>query len=164
MKLAPDEELIFRTRPHLVGLVGPVLLLLLVAATTGVAIASLPTDLVTIVLGVAGTLALLVFVLPLLRWSSTVVTLTSRRLILTTGLLRRGSRVVQLHGVAENTLHRSIGQRLIGAGTLELWTTAGQCLRVRSLPRARWVAEAIDELIADLGPVDGPEPWEVDEP
>ena len=163
MKLAPDEDLVFRTRPHPVRLAGPVLALLAVAAATGVAVAALPEYLTT-VLGAAGLLVLLVFVFPLVAWASSVVTLTSRRLIVTSGILRRGSRVVQLHRIAESALHRSIGHRLIGTGTLELWTTGGQSLELRSLPRARWVAEALDELVAELGPADGPEPWQIDEP
>lgn len=163
MKLAPDEEVIFRTHPHITGLVGPIFGLLVIAAATGVAVARIAREYLPVVFGVAAILALIFFLIPLIKWASKIVTLTTHRVIVTTGILRRGSRVAHLSGIAQTSLRRGIGQRLIGSGTLELWTVAGQCVAISSLPKARWIAEAIDELIADQPGDYGTEAYEYEE-
>ncbi|EPH02409.1 hypothetical protein HMPREF1531_01715 [Propionibacterium sp. oral taxon 192 str. F0372] len=150
MRFASDEELIFRTRPHVVVLAPAVAWLLLDAALAGVGLALLgPGPQRVIMWGVLGVVLLFGVARPLVRWATTVVTLTDRRLVVTTGAIRRDSRVMLLGRIVETVVRRSGWERIIGAGTLVMWTSEGHYLNVRNLPRAKWIAEAVDELAAE---------------
>ncbi|WIY83309.1 PH domain-containing protein [Propionimicrobium sp. PCR01-08-3] len=159
LELYPGEELVTVTRPHVRTLFGPVLGLFVISALTGVGIAILGARFdelgEQIVIG-AGALATVFVVLrPIVRWAATSVTLTTQRLIIRTGIVRRDDRQVPLNRVVEVTISRSAGDLGFGSGTLLLTTMGGQQLRLAHLPRIKAMCAAVSELSNEAQP----QPW-----
>jgi uncharacterized membrane protein YdbT with pleckstrin-like domain len=122
-----SERDVVRVRAHAGTLLGPALLLLAVAALTGAGLgwaaergrpAGLAVALVAAAAVTWGTLR------PFLGWWTTTYSLTTRRLGLRWGVLSRHGRDVPLSQVVEVRLERSLGQRLVGSGTLHVGTAA----------------------------------------
>ena len=53
-----------------------------------------------------------------LPWSFTRYSLTSEKLLIDTGFLRRNEEEVRLYRILDITLRRSLGQRIFGIGTI----------------------------------------------
>ncbi|WNV74819.1 PH domain-containing protein [Geodermatophilus sp. DSM 44513] len=125
--LADDEEVLRHLHPHWLTLARPVLVLLLVVGGTSYAAALVPSSPAqgTVRAAVAG-LALLVLLLavlrPVLRWRTTHYVLTTHRLLLREGVLGRRGRDIALSRVADVSYRQTLGQRLVGSGTLTIDT------------------------------------------
>lgn len=143
-----------RLRPHGRVLLVPVVVLLLACAAGGFAAARLPPDEGPLRAAVA--LALLLVVLracavPFLRWHATTLTVTDRRVRTRHGVLRSRTRDVDLRRVADVVVERSLGQRLLGTGTLLLDTVGERgSVVLRDVPGVRRVAAALADLLEEL--------------
>ena len=82
------------------------------------------------------------------RGGATVLVVTERTARLETGVLRRRRREVPLSRVVDVGVERSLGQRLVGSGTLVL-ATAGAlpALVLRDAPRANALADAVADRV-----------------
>lgn len=115
-------------RTHGKALVPPVVVLLVMAAVVGLAVAMMPDSLGTlapVVLAVlvgAGVVGWVV--VPFLRWWTTTYTLTSRRLITRSGILSRHGHDLPLDRITDVTYERSLTDRMLGCGTLQLSTAS----------------------------------------
>ena len=159
--LHEDEELLVEARPHPVTVVAPVLLL--VAAAGGA---------VTIALRYPGApvvVAWLLFAmvaLPalwsavrILRWRSSRLLVTTRRLLHQRGVLGRDVVQLRLQRIAEVHCSQSLGQRLIGTGRLVFEVAGGaDQLAVEDVrwPRRlqRVITAQLDRLDVFYGPYD----------
>jgi uncharacterized membrane protein YdbT with pleckstrin-like domain len=120
--LAPDERLVTSTRTHIKSIAGPAIGLLVLAWATGFLLAAALAQggrvagqaLVVLALLIAGWFVLR----PYLRWLSTTYTVTNRRIMLRSGVLRRSGRDVWLPAVTDVWYERSLLDRLLGSGTL----------------------------------------------
>jgi membrane protein YdbS with pleckstrin-like domain len=150
-----DEEVLLRVRPHARALVLPLLALLAVLAAAGFAAGRLPeaswqAAARWAVAAAAAALVVRLSLLPWLRWLTTVLVVTDRRVVLERGVLRRTSRGVPLSRVADVGVERSALQRLLGSGTLVLDTVGERGgLVVRDVPRVRALAAEIGDLLDD---------------
>jgi membrane protein YdbS with pleckstrin-like domain len=151
---SPDgEQVVLRLRPHGRALVVPLLVLLTSSAAAGFAAGVLPagpaqTPLRAVVAAVASLVVVRWSLVPWVRWSSTTVVVTDRRVRWRSGVLRRRTREVPLSRVVDVGLDRTPGQRLLGSGTLVL-ETAGERgpLVLRDVPRARRVVDELADLL-----------------
>jgi uncharacterized membrane protein YdbT with pleckstrin-like domain len=145
-----------RLRPHGRALVLPAVALVLAMGVGGFAAARAPAgDAQPLLRSLVAAAVLLVVLrasaLPFLRWLTTTVTVTDRRVRTRQGVLRSRTRDVPLRRVADVVVERSLLQRVAGSGTLLLHTTGeGGGLLVRDVPGVRQVAADLADLLEEL--------------
>jgi membrane protein YdbS with pleckstrin-like domain len=149
--LAADERVVASTRKHGKELTGPVLVLLVTCWVAGFLLAAALSKLGALggqILLVVAALVVLWFVLrPFLSWLSTTYTVTNRRILLRSGVLRRHGRDVWLQAVSDVWYERSLLDRLVGSGTLVVADASGFRRAVlHDVPAVR----SLQMIIADL--------------
>ena len=126
--LGADEHVVIHTRTHAKALILPALALILIGGAVGVGAALMPPEGRPV-----GTLALLAVglvlvlwwvVVPYLRWWTTTYTITNRRLITRSGILNKTGTDLPLNRVHEVSSERSVLDRMLGCGTLNISTAA----------------------------------------
>src|SRR5687767_7637477 len=93
--LSEGEEIVLETRTHWKALVLPVIELVVILAVTGFVLGvydDRPTGATWGIVGVAALLVLFTFVLPLLRWRTTLFVITTHRVITRAGILTKSGR------------------------------------------------------------------------
>lgn len=146
--LGDGEEVVLDLHPHWKRLVVPVLVLLVVAAGYGFLLAQVADGTIRLVVAVVALLLLLWRVgVPLLRWRSTLFVITTRRVVLREGVLRRSGRDVPMSRVNDVTFSHTLLERLLGCGTLVV-ESAGERGQVvlTEVPRVEQVQRTIYEL------------------
>ncbi|WP_090596539.1 PH domain-containing protein [Auraticoccus monumenti] len=150
--LGEGERVVVQLRTHGKALVAPVLALLVLAGVTGLAVALMPEDLAPVgwmalaILVAAGVLGWVV--VPFARWRTTTYTLTSRRLITRRGILSRHGHDVPLSRIVDVSYQRSLGDRLLGCGTLQLRTASeAEPLVLPDVPDVARVHLMVSELV-----------------
>ncbi len=121
--LGEDEEVVVDLRPHWKALVVPVLALLLTVAVAGylaglLGAAGWQRAARWAVLGLAVVVVLRTSGWPFLRWWTTVYVVTTRRLIVRTGVFSRSGRDMPLSRVNDVHFEHNLVERLLGCGTL----------------------------------------------
>ncbi len=154
----PRETVVVRLRPHVRGLVWPVMLLLLVAAATGFFAGTLPEEWMNAaVLVAAGIIVLVGCVIPWLRWMSRSYTITTRRTVVRSGLLVRERRELLHSRASDVTVRASPLQAMVGAGDVRIGLysqggTAEDALVLRDVPSANLVQATLHDLMErDVG-------------
>lgn len=117
-------------RTHWKALVGPVFLLLFVAALAGFGAAALPGGRYhrpgeEVLIAFAAVLVLRLTIWPFLQWLAETFTITDRRLAHRAGVLRKSGRDLPLSRVADVSYDRSLWDRIFRCGTLVV-QTAGE--------------------------------------
>jgi uncharacterized membrane protein YdbT with pleckstrin-like domain len=165
---APAEAVIARLRPHGRALFWPCVLLIGVAFAAGYYYGRFPEPWENLaVLGGAALLVILLWLFPLLTWLSRNYTITTRRIILRSGVLSR-VRQELLHSRSFDVTVRKRGlQGLFGSGDVEINGGPDRLVVMRDVPKANLVQAALHDLIdaaapraSDRGPVGGPSPDE----
>ncbi len=152
--LAADEHVVASIRMHAKALIGPTVVLLATCWIAGFLLAAAVSKggrpaaevLIALALLVVGWFA----VRPFLRWLSTTYTITNRRVLLRSGVLRRAGRDVWLQAVADVWYERNIPDRLLGSGTLVVADASGFRRAVlRDVPGVRALQRILADLIRD---------------
>ena len=124
-RLLAEENLVLRARRHWIVVVKPMLppllaLPLLIGLDAWLLRGLLARDIQVLaalaVLHASGLWAIAVYI----RWTAASYTLTDRRVILETGLVARGSRVIALERVQNVSTTESVLGRLLGYGQVEI--------------------------------------------
>jgi uncharacterized membrane protein YdbT with pleckstrin-like domain len=160
--LGQGEVEVLHLRTHGKVLVGPALVLLVVAVLLGMAIALTPPDWQWWALWVefGAALSALVFwaLLPFLRWMTTTYTLTNRRIITRRGIITKSGHDLPLGRVNDVSYEKGLIDRFFGCGTLVLTTAAEAPVRLDDIPDVERVHVLMTELLfgehpdADTGP------------
>ncbi|HVE97893.1 MAG TPA: PH domain-containing protein [Mycobacteriales bacterium] len=121
--LNDDEEMVFDLRPHWKAVVGATLLAPLIVGLASFGVARIPegslqTALRAIAVVVAAGLFFAFCVVPYLKWLSTHFVVTTRRVIMRSGVLGRSGRDLPLFRINDVTFEHSFFERLLGSGTL----------------------------------------------
>jgi uncharacterized membrane protein YdbT with pleckstrin-like domain len=161
--LADDERAVLAVRPHGKVLVGPVLVLFVLAPVTVVIAAFVPPG------GAARVLRLLVLgagllvvvrgsVVPFLAWRRTVYVVTTRRVVVRRGILRRRGRDVSLARVARLSCRTGTWDRPLGCGRLRV-EVAGDVvpLVLDDVPAVEQVRRTIQRYAGHLPAAGAPE-------
>jgi uncharacterized membrane protein YdbT with pleckstrin-like domain len=158
-----------RLRPHGRALVLPALVLVLAMGAGGFAAARVPAGEQQLAVRALVALGVLLVVLrlsvvPFLGWLGTTLTVTDRRVRTRQGVLRSRTRDVALWRIADVVVERSVGQRMVGSGTLLLDVVPhgsappGHGERgsvvVRDVPGVLRVAAGLNDLLDELDPED----------
>ncbi|WP_159945632.1 MULTISPECIES: PH domain-containing protein [unclassified Nocardiopsis] len=140
--LADDEELVHVARQHWTVLAGEFVALALIAAAVAAALWFLPWDrdwspaAAGTVVAVGVVAALVLWFVPMLRWSSTVYVLTNRRLMMRDGIISRQGRDMPLTRINDVAFSIGLWERLMGYGTLSVQSASEQeGMVLRRVPR-----------------------------
>jgi uncharacterized membrane protein YdbT with pleckstrin-like domain len=141
------ERVVALLRSHARVLVLPVLVLLAVAGGAVYGATVLDEEWLRTAVAAAGALVILLLVLvPYVRWLSSHVLITTRRIVVRRGLVVRTRQEI-LHSRSNDiVLRQSIGQRLFRSGDIHIDTGQERHVVLRDLPRAALVHEALTDL------------------
>lgn len=153
--LVGDEQVAEHLHPHWLTLLPAALTFLATCALTGGFLAIVPSGsahrpFVVVIVVLALVVVVWRCIVPLLRWRTTHYVLTTNRVIIRVGVLRQTGRDIALNRINDVIFQRSLGERMVGAGTLII-ESAGELGRQRlvDLPRAHQVQQLLNRLIAD---------------
>lgn len=130
--LAEDEELVYVTRQHWTEMVSEFLMLCLVWVVAVVLIWVTPSGedwariAIYVVLGAAVVASLWVWLIPLLKWRSTMYILTTKRMYKRSGFLTKSGRSIPLIRVNDVSFKASLWERLMRFGTLNIQSASEQ--------------------------------------
>ena len=141
-----------RLRRHGSALVLPAVALVAVMGVGGFTAAAVPAgDWQPVgrlaVVAVGAVLLWRLSVRPWLRWLTTTLVVTDRRVQLRSGFVRTTTRDVPLGRIADVTVRRTLGQRVVGSGTLLLSTGERGVVAVPHVPAAHDVARTVEHLL-----------------
>ncbi|MEO6115515.1 MAG: PH domain-containing protein [Pseudolysinimonas sp.] len=148
------ESVVARLRPHSRALFFPTVALLADIAAVAFFAGSFPEQWMNSALLAAGALlALLLFVLPVLRWLAQNDTITTRRIVIRSGVLVR-SRQELLHSRGYDVTVRQAGlQLLFRSGDVLINTGLEHPVVLKDVPNADLVQSALHDLMeASLNP------------
>jgi uncharacterized membrane protein YdbT with pleckstrin-like domain len=155
VSLDEDESLVLALRQHVVVLFRPLLVLLVTVPAAAVLAGYVPDGslqpwarLAVIVVALLVVLAWVVW--PFLQWWTQTYVITSRRLLLRTGVLNRTGHDMPLVRLNDVSFSHSFWQRLIGCGTLEVESAGerGQIV-LRNVPHVETVQHTLHRLAED---------------
>ncbi len=151
--LSEDETVVVETHPHWKTLVVPIFVLLVVAGVAGFLIATVDSNLAKeIIGGVAAVLVLVLTLVPFLRWRTTLFVITSKRVVVRTGILSRTGRDIPLNRINDVTFTHNLLERLLGCGTLMVESAGerGQ-VELREVPKVETTQRTLYELVQQAG-------------
>jgi len=149
------ETVVARLRPHSRALFLPTVALLADIGAVSYLAGSFPEQWMNLlVVGAGAVVALLAFGFPVLRWLSQNDTITTRRVVIRSGVLVR-SRQELLHSRGYDVTVRQAGlQLLFRSGDVIISTGNGHPVVLRDVPHAELVQSALHELMeASLNPL-----------
>jgi membrane protein YdbS with pleckstrin-like domain len=152
---AIPESVVARLRPHARALFWPTVALLVDAGAVSYFFGSFPQQWMNqALLAVGGLAALLLFVAPLLSWLGHNYTITTRRIVIRSGLFVR-SRQELLHSRGYDVTVRKAGlQLLFRSGDVLINTGLEHPVLLRDVPSADLVQSALHDLMeASLNPI-----------
>jgi uncharacterized membrane protein YdbT with pleckstrin-like domain len=153
--LNDDESVAVSTRTHGKALLGPLLVLILLAAVAGLLSTFTPAAgsarplLDAVVWGLAAVLALSWVVRPFLAWLTTTYTLTDQRLITRRGVLSRHGHDIPVSRISDVAYERGVVDRMLGCGTLVVSVAGEQRVRLHDIPHVEQVQLTIQDLLYD---------------
>ena len=142
------EYVIARLHPHARTLFLPSIGAIAVAVSYGLAFGILTEEWMRLAaLAVALAFFVVAWLLPVAVWRSHRMTVTTRRVIIQHGLLRRTRSEIPYTRVHEVTLRSNLIQSMFASGDVHLGTGAERDVVMRNVPRAALVQAAISELV-----------------
>ncbi len=148
------ERVVARVRRHARRLVLPALLLIATAGVGAYALAVLPEGWQRVAVGVVALLVIVVgCVLPFLAWLTQRTTITTRRVIVRSGVFAR-ERQELLHSRGYDvTIRRTWVQSAFGSGDVNMYAGHDHPVVIRDAPNPVQVQSALDELIERAHPL-----------
>jgi uncharacterized membrane protein YdbT with pleckstrin-like domain len=127
-QLMPGERSIALVRQHWSVLAGHLLGAIVVIVVAVVLDAKLPDKIGSLSITTVKTIVMLVLIvaavlwagLRILRWRFATYHLTDRRIVMEGGILSRTAETIPLDRIQNTVIHRPLGDRLIGAGDIEI--------------------------------------------
>lgn len=151
--LAEDETVVLETHPHWKVLVVPVFELLVVLAVAGFLLGAIEETWARwTTVGVGLLLVLILFLVPFLRWRTTMFVITTKRVVTREGILTRSGRDVPLNRINDVSFSHNLLERLLRCGTLTV-ESAGERGQVvlTDIPRVAEVQHRLYELTERAG-------------
>ena len=152
--LAPDEDVVARLHPHGSTVLGPVACLLLITGAASFGMAIVPDGsgqavARLAVLGLAVLLLLISVLVPLLRWRTTLVVVTTHRLLHRSGALSRRGRDVALAQITDVSFTQTLWQRAIRSGTLRVASDGEEAVELERVPGVERLQTLLLHMIAE---------------
>lgn len=105
-----------------------------------------------VIVGVVVILLIFSFVIPWLRWLTTTITITDRRIITRRGIINIKGHDLPLRRINNVNYDIDLVDRLFGCGTLILETAAESPLELHDIPKVEQVHVMITEMLFRDGP------------
>ncbi len=155
--LADDEKLVLVLRRHVKVLFGPFLVFVLVVALFGLSFLIPGGPWPWLVVGALGAVVAIRWtVWPLVVWANTTYTITTRRLIIRTGVFNRSGHDMPLSRLNDVSFSHNILERMLGCGTLVVESAGEQGqLKLDDIPKVELVQHTLHRLSDDLRGVEG---------
>ena len=155
--LGDDEYVVIHTRTHAKALLLPLLALLVIGVAVGVGIALMPPAYSPVgplvISGIGLALFCWLVLAPWLRWWTTTYTVTNRRLITRRGVFNKTGTDLPLTRIHEVSSERSLLDRMLGCGTLNVTTAAEDgTVALHDVPDAERVHTEISQLLFGSDP------------
>ena len=153
--LNDDESVVVSTRTHAKALIGPLLVLILLAAVAGLlgtltSGAGRAQPLLQLVIWLlAAALAVPWVLRPTLTWLTTSYTLTNQRLITRSGILSRRGHDIPLARVSDVGHERGLLDRALGCGTLLVSVAGERRVALHDIPQVERVHLRLQDLVHD---------------
>jgi len=151
--LAQGERVERSIHPHWLTVAGPVLLGLVLAAGAVLAVVTTPDDsqgnlLQWVLVGLAVLIAVPAVLVPFLRWRTTHYVVTSHRVMVRRGILRKSGKDITLSKITDVSFEQSLVDRIINSGSLRI-ESAGDSPdeQLRNIPHSNHVQQLINRLI-----------------
>lgn len=159
--LGADEHVLLHLRTHGKALCWPAVALVGVGAAVGAGAALIPSGYRPVgqlaIAGVGLVLAIWWAGIPFLRWRTTTYTITNHRLIARRGILNKTGKDLPLLRINNVSYKRSLLDRMLGCGTLNLQTAAeGGPIVLADVPDVERVHLSVSELLFGSGPTTWP--------
>ncbi|HEX4443456.1 MAG TPA: PH domain-containing protein [Galbitalea sp.] len=152
-EVQPVEVIVARLRQHGRALFWPCFVLVAVAFASGYAYGRFPESWENLAVLAAGVLlVVLLWLFPVVVWLSRNYTITSRRVILRSGVLVRVRQEVLHSRSFDVTVRKSGLQGLVGSGDVEINAGPDRMVVLRDVPSANLVQAALHDLIESSGP------------
>ena len=156
-QLGTGEQVVLDLRTHWKALIWPAVAFVVLCAAAGVAIGlALPaippggkTAVGWVIVAVAVLLAIWLCLVPFLRWWTTTITITNRRLITRRGILNKSGHDLPLIRINNVEYDRSLMDRILGCGTLTLTTAAEDPLTLHDIPDVEQTHLQLGELMTE---------------
>lgn len=155
--LGDDEVVVSEMRPHWVFVAGPAwctLFVLAAAVAVGVEFPNAPVF-VAWILAAAVTVPAVWLAARVVRWRSTSLAVTSERLVLRRGVVRRQLTELRLDRMAEVQVTRTLAQQLVGTGRLVIRLTGGEGVWIDDVRRPRAVQQLLRQRLGPAPRWDG---------
>lgn len=157
--LGAGETMVLRLREHPKKLAWPIIILILLGAATGVGIAFMPESWKPVGIWALVAVVLVLFIwlvfLPWLRWYTSTIAITDRRIITRNGIINRKGHDLPLRRINNVNYDRDIIDRIFGCGTLTLETAAGNPLELHDIPDVERSQMIINDLLFNEDGPDG---------
>lgn len=149
--LSQDEVVVRHMHTHVKTLLPAIIIevLLLVAAAIGSFYVpanarywALATIWITVLV-----LSIPLFIVPWVKWSMTTYTVTTKRVITRTGVIRRTGHDLPLTRISDIQIEKNFDDRIFGCGTLALQTSANDPLLLWDVPKVEMVQVEISNLL-----------------
>lgn len=138
-------------RTHIKALIGPAVVVLLVAIGTGIAFAWVPASQLFwagwVITGIAVVVLVIGALVPFLRWWTATYTFTTRRIITRHGIITKRGHDLPLSRIANVAYEQSLTDRMFGCGTLQLTTSAEEPVTLHDIPDVERVHVVMTELL-----------------
>jgi uncharacterized membrane protein YdbT with pleckstrin-like domain len=151
-----EDQVILSDHPHWTTLIQTIVLLVLTVAVAGAAIFFMPDvalrTQIQLAIAVAAVLvALVVSVVPFLRWFATRYQLTEQGLVIREGILSRSVRTIPIGRVNDASHSQRLIERMLGKGTLTVESGGERGLLVlKNVPDVDEWHQQIYRLIDDM--------------
>ncbi|MFY9263614.1 MAG: PH domain-containing protein [Actinomycetaceae bacterium] len=108
---------------------------------------SVPSWVNWVIVGTSVILVLVVFGYPWLQWITSTYTITNRRVITRSGIITKTGHDIPLSGISNVAYERGFMDRLSGAGTIILETSADNPLQLHDVPKVEQVHVELTDLL-----------------
>ncbi|MDC5696006.1 PH domain-containing protein [Intrasporangium calvum] len=151
--LAQGERVERSIHPHWLTVVGPMLFGLVLVAGAAFAVVATPDDsqgniVQWVLVGLAVLIAVPTVLVPFLRWRTTHYVVTSHRVMVRRGILRKSGKDITLSKITDVSFEQSLLDRIINSGSLRI-ESAGDSPdeQLRNIPHSNHVQQLINRLI-----------------
>ena len=155
--LADDEKLVLVLRRHIKVLFVPFLIFVAVAVLIGLSFLLPGQPVAVIVVAAVGVVVLLKWsIWPLVVWLNTTYAITTRRLVIRTGVLNRSGHDMPLSRLNDVSFSHNVVERMFGCGTLVVESAGerGQ-LVLNDVPKVELVQRTLNRLSDDARGIHG---------
>lgn len=149
--LSQDEVVVRHMHTHIKTLLPAIIVesILVIAAAVGSFYVpgnarywALPTIWIAVLL-----LSIPLILVPWIKWITTTYTVTTKRVITRTGIMKRTGHDLPLTRISDIQIEKDFDDRIFGCGTLALQTSADDPLLLRDVPKVETVQVEISNLL-----------------